>query len=145
MMYSAALTAMLRHRDCWRCSYASKSALATNDVETRFGAPLGTTVVRVCQGKLYPQHQYAGSRDRRAISLSIIRPTRSSWLGVPSFESLRNAIRKSAMAFGFWVLGVSASRRMLTGLRFNTWVRTSRGSLEFRNGRAVKTLLFRAS
>src|SRR5437870_9548472 len=100
-MYSAALTAIRRHSVLRRCSYASRSAFATNDVQTRFGVQRGTTIVRVCQGKLYPQHQYEVSGDRSAISLSIIPFTRFSWENPQTFFILRSAVKKSAIAFGF--------------------------------------------
>src|SRR6266851_5633628 len=83
--------------------------------------------------------------DRRAISRSIIIWTRSPALAAPILERLRNAERNNAIALGLCVFGTNKSRRMLIGLRFKACVRTSRGSLEFRNGRTEKTLLFTAS
>src|SRR5436309_3088762 len=144
-MYSAALAAIFRHRNSWHCSYASRRALPTKDVHTRLGAPVGTTIVRVCQGKLYPQHQYGTPCDRRAISRSIIGSTRSPVLATPILESLRNAERNSAIALGFCAFGTSNSRRRFIGLRLKVCVSTSRGIFELRNGRAAKSRLFTAS
>ena len=55
--------------------------------------------------------------------------------------------RRQKEGEGLRILGLRDAdrRRMLMGLRFAACVRTSRGSLELRNGRAVNTLLFRAS
>src|SRR5882724_4541463 len=144
-MYSAVLVAMPRYPGSWSCSYASRSASPTNVVHTRLGTPLGTTIVRVCLGKLYPQHHRETPCDRNAINLWIIGSTKSPVLATPIFESLRNADRNSAMALGFWVFGMPNILRILIGLRFRAWVKNNRGNLELRNGRAAKTGLLTAS
>jgi hypothetical protein len=57
--------------------------------------------VRVCHGKLYPQHQYEEFVDRRVVSRSIISPVRWPMPCMPILDSRTNEARNSARAFGF--------------------------------------------
>src|SRR5260370_11431757 len=144
-MYSAALTAMVRHCGSRPCSYNSRSALATKYVHTRFGDPIGTNMPRPCQWKLYPQHQYGVSGERSSINRWIIYSINCSRSGASSSVNIKNADRNSARAFGFCVCGMRNNRRRLIALLFSAWVSTRRGIFLFRMGKTLKSSLLRAS
>src|SRR5438445_12187634 len=97
-MYCAALTAMFRQCDSRRCSYARRSALATNDVQTKFGALARTRIegVRRCQGKLYPQHQKDRPGERTATSRTTIKELKSAAPRRSRRTGLRSGERNNA-------------------------------------------------
>ena len=144
-MYSPALTAMPRHCASLFVSYASSKALATKVVHTRFGAHRGTRIVRVCHGKLYPQHQDELLGDRRVTSFSIIDPVNSFLSSSFIRESLTNDIRNSAMALGFCSFDTSRRGRRLIGSRLLICVSAILVNLLLTRGMKPSTRLFNAS
>src|SRR5579883_1917912 len=144
-MYSDALTATARYWGFLSVSYTSRNALATNAVHTRLGAHLGTSSVRVCHGKLYPQHQYCESSDRSPFKRPIICSIYSSMPSIPIRESFTKDERKSASAFGLCVVFIPNSFLKLNGLRLSAWVKAIRAILERNSPKEATTVLLRAS
>ena len=102
-------------------------------------------MVRVCHGKLYPQHQYLGSGERSATSRSSSDATISPVWFAPSSGAFSNADKNSAMPFGFCVFSTRNRPRTLIGLRFRSWVSAICGIRDCNTGNAIKSRLFKAS